>query len=650
MMLELICRLGYKALWINNKKDLLNQALDRAKANIVNCTFGTITEGKVNIGDITFATIQTLAKIDLTSLKDEFAIIICDECFPAGTPILTKEGIKNIENLRIGDKVLSYNHKLNIVEEKEILNLFKKKPNEMIKINNNLICTSNHPIFTKRGYISAKELNKNDYVLLCMWEGSKKRKYYKKSIFSLSKTRESLLFKRVRFAEAKDCNQERNKIFNRNKAKNERIFKEQMERPTIQRKKYSKNENKQPYEAAIYKREIKEDFKRNKSQAYNTGWKWQGNDSTSRKIIQFFKKNFTNSRVCSANKYKKRKWLSEPLQNRYCFSKSQNSNRSRWKFSQQFKSKRARFKKRFVLKWARVESIEIQERTSDGKFRGLCKDGYVYNIEVKDNNNYFANNILVHNCQNFSGTPTKLTQSYKVLSQLAARFKYGCTACVHRSDGLMQAGLDLIGEVVYEVPEEAIADKIIRASIQPVHTQFVPTESIGPDGVVKTFASLTTELCLNEERNDLIVEVLNEHKNRHIIVLSDRLQQLKILKQKYGSGLMIDGKMNTPKGKEQRRNAIEKMRSGEENVLYATYSLAKEGLDIPILDTLIMASPKKDKSVIIQSVGRIERKYEGKTDPIVFDIVDDASLDYTMFENMFIQRKRIYKANKNEIK
>ena len=23
---------------------------------------------------------------------------------------------------------------------------------------------------------------------------------------------------------------------------------------------------------------------------------------------------------------------------------------------------------------------------------------YVYNIEVKDNNNYFANNILVHNC------------------------------------------------------------------------------------------------------------------------------------------------------------------------------------------------------------------------------------------------------------
>lgn len=79
MMLELICRLGLKALWINNKKDLLNQALDRAKANIFNCTFGTITEGRVNIGDITFSTIQTLAKIDLASLKDEFSIVIYDE-------------------------------------------------------------------------------------------------------------------------------------------------------------------------------------------------------------------------------------------------------------------------------------------------------------------------------------------------------------------------------------------------------------------------------------------------------------------------------------------------------------------------------------------------------------------------------------------
>lgn len=331
MMLELICRLGYKALWINNKKDLMNQALERAKNNIVNCEFGTITEGKVNIGDITFSTIQTLSKIDLDALKDEFSIIVCDEF------------------------------------------------------------------------------------------------------------------------------------------------------------------------------------------------------------------------------------------------------------------------------------------------------------------------------QNFSGTPTKLTQSYKVLSKLSARFKFGCTACLHRSDGLMQAGLDLVGDVVYEVPESEIADKIVRASIQPIHTNFVPILSLGADGVVESFTSLINELTCDNERNEMILEDIKENKNNHCIVLSDRLLQLKLLKEKLGYGLMIDGSMVSKKGKEQRREAIEKMKSGEEHVLFASYNLAKEGLDIPILDRLFFASPKKDKSVIIQSVGRIERICEGKSLPIVYDYVDDYDENFSMLKNMFNNRRTIYKKNGNQI-
>ena len=112
---------------------------------------------------------------------------------------------------------------------------------------------------------------------------------------------------------------------------------------------------------------------------------------------------------------------------------------------------------------------------------------------------------------------------------------------------------------------------------------------------------------------------------------------------------MIDGSMVSKKGKEQRRQAIEKMKSGEETVLFATYSLAKEGLDIPILDRLFMASPKKDKSVIIQAVGRIERACDGKAEPIVYDFVDDFDADFKTLLNRFKARKTIYKKNGNEI-
>jgi len=59
----------------------------------------------------------------------------------------------------------------------------------------------------------------------------------------------------------------------------------------------------------------------------------------------------------------------------------------------------------------------------------------------------------------------------------------------------------------------------------------------------------------------------------------------------------------------------------EENaeIIVATYPMAAEGLDIPRLDVLIMATPRSD---VEQSVGRILRDYPFKPDPVVVDIID----------------------------
>ena len=60
-----------------------------------------------------------------------------------------------------------------------------------------------------------------------------------------------------------------------------------------------------------------------------------------------------------------------------------------------------------------------------------------------------------------------------------------------------------------------------------------------------------------------------------------------------------------------------------DEALFATYSLAKEGLDIPRLDRLYLTTPQKDYAVVAQSVGRIARAFEGKGEPIVYDYVDN---------------------------
>ena len=86
----------------------------------------------------------------------------------------------------------------------------------------------------------------------------------------------------------------------------------------------------------------------------------------------------------------------------------------------------------------------------------------------------------------------------------------------------------------------------------------------------------------------------------------------------------------------------EKDRDYDASVIIATYALAKEGLDIPALDTLHLASPQKNESVTIQAIGRIERNIEGKETPICYDYVDE-NIPYCM--GCYKKRKRIIKQN-----
>lgn len=102
---------------------------------------------------------------------------------------------------------------------------------------------------------------------------------------------------------------------------------------------------------------------------------------------------------------------------------------------------------------------------------------------------------------------------------------------------------------------------------------------------------------------------------------------------------MIDGKMTSKKAKAEREQAIEDMRSGKKHFLLATYSLAKEGLDIPRLDRLYLTTPKKDYAVVTQSIGRIARTFEGKDQPVCYDYVDQIGF----CENQYKRRKTSYR-------
>lgn len=252
--------------------------------------------------------------------------------------------------------------------------------------------------------------------------------------------------------------------------------------------------------------------------------------------------------------------------------------------------------------------------------------------------------VIVDECHRVAGTPSSVKMFYKVLSSLAARYKYGLSATVHRSDGLIKSTFAVIGDVRYTVPEEAVAEKTIKVQVIRKDTGIqICRECLDIDGTL-VYQKLIPYLTGNCKRNQQIIQDLTANAGHFNLILSDRLEHLRELREMLPeelklSSAMIDGKMTSKKARSERIQAIEDMRNGKKHYLFASFSLAKEGLDIPRLDRLYMTTPKKDYAVVTQSIGRIARKFEGKHSAVCYDYVDDIGF----CENQWKRRRTSYR-------
>jgi superfamily II DNA or RNA helicase len=252
--------------------------------------------------------------------------------------------------------------------------------------------------------------------------------------------------------------------------------------------------------------------------------------------------------------------------------------------------------------------------------------------------------IIVDECHRVAGTPTSMTQFSKVINNLACRHKYGLSATVHRADGMIKCTYMLLGDVKHIVPDEKVKDKVMIVKIRRVDTgESIPMDALDTDGTIN-YTRLISSLAMNHKRNDVIARQIEDEPEQYHLILSDRLAQLKAIYDMLPAELkekacIIDGTMTSKRGKAEREQAIEDMRAGKKHFLFAPYKLAKEGLDIPRLNRLHLATPQKDYVIIVQSVGRIARTFQGKQEPICFDYVDD----FKMAENMYKARCRHYR-------
>jgi len=98
-------------------------------------------------------------------------ILKCFQCFKEGTLVETEDGLKPIEEIEVGDKVLAYDEETGEQAYKEVVRLFRNTTEEWYHIHVNgeeIVCTGGHPFYLANldKFIPARELKVGASLLL----------------------------------------------------------------------------------------------------------------------------------------------------------------------------------------------------------------------------------------------------------------------------------------------------------------------------------------------------------------------------------------------------------------------------------------------------------------------------------------------------
>ena len=130
---------------------------------------GTNTSCDVTVG---YDYKNCMAKVEVADLAGNIAKAEVDvygsECFVEGTKVLTEEGMKEIQNIQVGEKVWAINIDNNTKELKKVTRTIKNKTKEIYEINvgNEIIkATPRHQFYViDKGWIRASKIEKGDLV------------------------------------------------------------------------------------------------------------------------------------------------------------------------------------------------------------------------------------------------------------------------------------------------------------------------------------------------------------------------------------------------------------------------------------------------------------------------------------------------------
>lgn len=598
---------GERVLWIAHRRELIVQAVKRLRLRFGDLAVGIISPDFDPLpgAPIQVATVQTwLAR----ERRPEASFIVFDECFPAGTLI---DG-RPIEDIRRGEFVDAYDHRSKRIVRREVKSLFCRRPSSLIRVSfisgKQIVCTPNHPFFTTRGYVPAEELTREDVCslrapLAARHEGAATRDMQSRMprqghpAPQAHEDRCALLD--VRGGVLPDSQHSDDRVSANEPGVLLGRVRERDAQPAPLRDQYeiriSADESAQPDVRPCNKGEGFSNVVRDWSSPTMAGRSRSGHHGPTASALDGAEDSVggMGCGVPSENASSPRApadHLSGPRT-----PVDADSHRGGRDNPFDAEGSGCRSPQGGVLEQLRVVGVEVLEPGSDGRYGGLCPDGHVYNLEVDEHHNYFAEGVLVHNCHHFVSDDWRaLAEHYRIARAL------GLTATPERSDGRP------LGDIFDALVVAAKYSELLRDGFLVPCLVHHPSKILGSDLA-----------------QDPLVAYQRLAAGSRAFVYCGSVDAAKELSRRFRDAgteaRTIAG--TTPTA--ERDRYLADFEAGSVRVLTNVFTLT-EGVDIPAAQTAIIARGCSHVGTYLQIAGRVLRPHPEKEHAILIDLVGAA--------------------------
>jgi len=225
----------------------------------------------------------------------------------------------------------------------------------------------------------------------------------------------------------------------------------------------------------------------------------------------------------------------------------------------------------------------------------------LYRIPIEKLNKTFGT-VMVDECHHI---PAKSFSD--LVDSSWARYKIGLSASARRKDGLHVLFQDYFGNTVYKPPKENdLKPEVHRINL---NIRFA-------DGGQSWADKLTDLINLDSYHKQLAMLAAYYASIGHkVLVVSSRTKLLERMHELTpDNSVCVIGDV-----KKDRNELVNKIRTGEADILYGSTNIFAEGISVEEFSCLILGTPMNNEPLLEQLIGRIIRKKEGKKSPVLVD-------------------------------